>query len=62
VADALDLPTFTADGRRLYKRQTLIVSNGRIEHVFYPIFPPDQHAQQVLDWLTSTPAATAPNP
>jgi peroxiredoxin len=51
VADALRLPTFTADGRRLYKRLTLVVADGRIEHAFYPIFPPDRHAAEVLQWL-----------
>jgi peroxiredoxin len=46
------LPTFAAPGHeRLYKRLTLIVQDGRIEHVFYPVFPPDTHARQVLDWL-----------
>jgi peroxiredoxin len=59
LADALRLPTFTVEGRRLYKRLTLIISDSRIEHVFYPIFPPDQHASEVLDWLrdhAGTPA------
>jgi peroxiredoxin len=52
VADALALPTFAAPGHeRLYTRLTLIVRDGRIEHVFYPIFPPNIHAQEVLDWL-----------
>ncbi len=51
LADALRLPTFTADARRLYARLTLVVTDGRIEHAFYPIFPPDQHAAQVLAWL-----------
>jgi peroxiredoxin len=47
------LPTFAAPGHeRLYKRLTLIVAGGRVEHVFYPVFPPNTHAQQVLDWLT----------
>lgn len=53
LARALDLPTFTADGELLYKRLTLIVSGGRIEHVFYPIFPPDGHAAHVLEWLSA---------
>jgi len=53
LAQALNLPTFTAGGERLYKRLTLILADGRIEHVFYPIFPPDEHAEQVLDWLAS---------
>ncbi len=54
LADALGLPTFSAPGHdRLYARLTLIIRDNRIEHVFYPIFPPNTHAQQVLDWLTS---------
>ena len=57
VADALNLPTFAAPGHeRLYTRLTLVVRDGRIEHVFYPIFPPNTHAQQVLDWLRDHPA------
>ena len=51
VADALRLPTFEADGMTLYKRITLIVRDGAIEHVFYPVFPPGEHAEQVLGWL-----------
>jgi peroxiredoxin len=51
TADALRLPTFEVDGRRLFKRLTLIVQRGKIQHVFYPVFPPDQHAQEVLNWL-----------
>ena len=58
LADALDLPTFEADGNRLFSRLTLIVTDGRIEHVFYPIFPPDQHAAEVLDWLRDHATAT----
>ena len=48
---ALRLPTFRIAGMRLLKRLTLIIRNGRIEHVFYPIFPPDRHAAEVLAWL-----------
>jgi peroxiredoxin len=59
VADALRLPTFTADGRRLYTRLTLVVADGRIEHVFYPVFPPDQHAGEVLRWLAERPSGRA---
>lgn len=51
AAAALRLPTFTAGGATLYKRLTLIVTDGVIEHVFYPVFPPDGHASEVLDWL-----------
>jgi peroxiredoxin/DNA-binding transcriptional MerR regulator len=56
LADALGLPSFHAAGARLYKRLTLIVRDDNIEHVFYPIFPPNEHAQQVLTWLRDNPA------
>jgi len=57
LADALRLPTFAAGGHeRLYSRLTLVVRDGSIEHVFYPIFPPNTHAQQVLAWLREHPA------
>ena len=56
LADALTLPTITAQGPdRLYARLTLIVRDSRIEHVFYPIFPPNTHAQGVLAWLREHP-------
>ena len=51
LAAALRLPTFEADGMTLYKRITLVIHDGSIEHIFYPIFPPNEHAQQVLQWL-----------
>ncbi|MBO0805518.1 MAG: peroxiredoxin [Nocardiopsaceae bacterium] len=51
LADALGLPTFQADGLTLYKRLTLIIRDNVIEHAFYPVFPPDEHAGQVLAWL-----------
>nr|WP_243858606.1 redoxin family protein [Mycobacterium sp. DL440] len=47
LAGLLDLPTFEAAGTRLFKRLTLAIRDGAIEHVFYPIFPPDAHASQV---------------
>jgi peroxiredoxin len=50
-ARALKLPTFTVEGMTLLRRLTLIVKAGRIEHVFYPVFPPDTHAEEVLAWL-----------
>jgi peroxiredoxin len=53
LAESLDLPTFTAGDQRLYSRLTLVIADGRIEHVFYPIFPPDEHAAQVLAWLSA---------
>src|SRR5674476_94786 len=57
LAQVLDLPTFDFDGEHLYKRLTLIVRDSVVEHVFYPVFPPDQHAQQVLSWLREHPTA-----
>jgi len=51
LADALRLPTFTVDGIRRFTRLTMVIAHGVIEHVFYPIFPPDQHADEVLGWL-----------
>jgi peroxiredoxin len=53
--DALRLPTFQVEGMRLVKRLTLIVRAGRIEHVFYPVFPPNESANQVLGWLRDHP-------
>ena len=52
LAAALDLPTFEIAGMRLYRRITLIARAGRIEHVFYPVFPPDRNAADVVAWLS----------
>ena len=57
-AHALRLPTFTVEGMTLLKRLTLIVRNGKIEHVFYPVFPPDSHAEEVIAWLKKNPVGT----
>jgi len=51
LTKALRLPTFEAAGQTLLKRFTMVISEGRIEHVFYPVFPPDGHAEEVLRWL-----------
>ncbi len=53
-ADELRLPTFIAGQRRFHKRLTMIVNEGEVEHVFYPVFPPDKHAGEVVAWLRST--------
>ena len=55
LCDELTLPTFEVDGMRLVKRLTLIVRDARIEHVFYPVFPPNESAAQVLRWLQNQP-------
>jgi peroxiredoxin len=53
LAAALGLPTFEVAGMRLYRRLTFIAREGRIEKVFYPVFPPDRNAAEVLAWLAS---------
>jgi peroxiredoxin len=52
---ALRLPTFEADGRTLYKRVTLVVEGCAIVMAFYPVFPPDENAAEVVAWLESRP-------
>lgn len=54
---ALRLPTFTAGGMTLYQRLTLIADDARIVRVFYPVFPPDRNAGNVLSWLQAQPVA-----
>lgn len=51
MTDAVSLPTLDVAGQRLLKRITLLVTDGRIERVWYPVFPPDTHAEEVLRWL-----------
>jgi peroxiredoxin len=51
----LGLPTFEVGHTTLYKRLTMVLTDGRIEHVFYPVFPPDEHAAEVLAWLQDHP-------
>lgn len=51
LTDALRLPTFDFHGERLIKRMTLLVDGGRIFKIFYPVFPPDQNAAEVLSWI-----------
>ena len=48
---AMRLPTFEVAGQTLLKRLTFVIRDGRIEHVWYPVFPPDRHADDVLAWL-----------
>ena len=52
-ATALKLPTFEAWGETLIKRMAFVIKDGVIAHVFYPVFPPDQNAEMVIDWLKS---------
>jgi peroxiredoxin len=48
---ALGLPTFEFDGTTLYRRVTLVLEAGRVARVFYPVFPPDLNAAEVVAWL-----------
>lgn len=54
-ARALRLPVFHVDGEALLKRLTMIIDGGRIAKVFYPVFPPDRNASDVLEWLRANP-------
>jgi peroxiredoxin len=51
LARALKLPTFEVEGMTLIKRLPLVIHDGTIEHVFYPVFPPDTSAPTVIHWL-----------
>jgi peroxiredoxin len=55
LCNVLRLPTFEFEGVKLVKRLTLVIRDGRIEHVFYPVFPPDESAAQVIRWLSDNP-------
>jgi peroxiredoxin len=50
-SSSMRLPMFEITGMKLLKRLTLIIDNGVIKHVFYPVFPPDQDAANVIAWL-----------
>ena len=56
LATALSLPTFTYNSLRLIKRLTLIIKNGSIRKVFYPVFPPNANAANVIAWLQNNNA------
>ncbi|HXS46791.1 MAG TPA: peroxiredoxin [Solirubrobacterales bacterium] len=53
LAQALRLPTFEVEGMTLYKRLTFVAEEGHIVKVFYPVFPPDRNAAEVLAWLAA---------
>ncbi len=52
LTKALALPIFTTSGMTLLTRMTLMIQDGRIEHVLYPVFPPDRNAADVVEWLS----------
>lgn len=59
-SNALRLPTFRVEAMTLIKRLTLIVANKTIAKIFYPVFPPDRNAADVVDWLNHNVTATQP--
>ena len=54
---ALGLPTFEAEGMTLVKRLTMIIEDGEILKVFYPVFPPGRNAEEVIGWLSDHDAS-----
>src|ERR1700741_5180803 len=56
LARAIGLPTFTPSGMMLLKRMALIIDDGVITKVFYPVFPPDKNAEEVMAWLQASSA------
>jgi peroxiredoxin len=53
-ANALKLPTFSVDGMTLLKRMALVIDDGVITKAFYPVFPPDKNAEEVIAWLQAS--------
>ena len=51
LTQAMRLPTFTVDGMTLIKRMAWVIDDGVVSRVFYPVFPPDRSAAEVIDWL-----------
>jgi peroxiredoxin len=58
LAERMRLPTFQAGGLQLYKRLTFVAEAGRIVKLFYPVFPPDRNADEVLAWLEAPGSAS----
>ena len=54
LTNALRLPTFEVDGMRLIKRMAWVIDDGVITHVFYPVFPPDRSAEEVVAWIQAS--------
>jgi peroxiredoxin len=59
LAESLGLPTFEVAGMRLYRRLTFIARLGRLEKVFYPVFPPEHNASEVFVWLQDSAPSRA---
>ncbi len=54
LTQAIRLPTFTVAGMTLLKRMVLVIDDGVVSKVFYPVFPPDKSAEEVVDWLSAS--------
>jgi len=54
LTHAISLPTFSVAGMRLLKRMALVIDEGVVAKVFYPVFPPDKNAEEVIAWLRSS--------
>jgi peroxiredoxin len=54
LAQAMKLPTFVTSGMTLLKRMAWVIDGGKMTHVFYPVFPPDRSAEDVVAWLQAT--------
>lgn len=59
LARALLLPTFEVEDMILLKRLTFVAKDGQIEKVFYPVFPPNKNAREVVEWLKQNLLGTA---
>ncbi|MGM4917655.1 peroxiredoxin [Tardiphaga sp. 813_E8_N1_3] len=55
LSDALSLPTMDVADQTMINRLAMIIDDGKITHVFYPVFPPDRNAGDVLEWLKANP-------
>ena len=60
LASAMRLPTFRTAGMTLLKRFTLVIDDGTVTHIFYPVFPPDQSAADVIAWLIAAGQTSPP--
>lgn len=56
LARAMSLPTMVVEQRTMIKRLAMVIDAGRVSQVFYPVFPPDRNAADVLSWLAAHPA------
>jgi peroxiredoxin len=54
LTKALNLPAFTAAGMTLLKRMALVIDDGKITKAFYPVYPPDRNASDVIAWIQAS--------